>query len=308
MSNAPDPLIDVYIVHWRAPEWCEAAAASMLESIGVRVRCHVIDNGASGGSALSTALDPRVEIITTGENLGYSGAHNQGLARALAEHERADFLVLAAHDALVDSRALELMCAAARADARIGIVGPVLTDPAVEGGGWWRGWRARATSSWNEDAVFEDRDWLSGTLLFVRPECVEEIGGFDERLGSYVEDVDFCLRARDAGWRVGLATRARAAGIGSASADVTFMVDVNSVFVAAKRRGSLYSVRILCRYAYWIARGAIAAFDPRRTRDRRRASIAHARDHGRAVSYLVSHWSRVRDFARNPDDGVANFR
>jgi hypothetical protein len=280
----------------------------MLRSVGVRVRCHVIDNGGSGGTALEAVLDPRVEVLATSENLGYTGAANEALTRALTAAERADFVVIAAHDAQVKDDALALMCAAARPDPTIGILGPVLTAPALEAGGKWRGWRAAPEKSWNPDVLFEDRDWMSGTLLFLRAECVEAIGGFDERLGSYLEDVDLCLRARNAGWRVGLATAARAAGIGSASANVTVMVDINSVLVTVKHRGVRAAFAILMRYVYWIVRGSVAALVPRRTRERRRASLVHARDHARAIWHLLRHWNLVRDFANDPNRGIRRFQ
>jgi GT2 family glycosyltransferase len=307
VSKSEPPLVDVYIIHWNAPEWCVDAAASILRSEGVRVRCHVLDNDSSGGPALSQALDPRVDLIPLRRNLGYSGAANEGFAHAFAEAVRPEFVAIAAHDAHVDPNSLAILCDTARSNPKIGIVGPVLTAPAVEAGGWWRGWRARATSAWNSDVSFEDRDWVSGTLLLARLACIEEIGGFDERLGSYVEDVDLCLRACDRGWRVGIATGARASGIGSSSSSVTFMVDVNSVMVAAKRRGVKSAFGILLRYAYWIVRGLVAALDLRRTTERRSASLAHSRDHARAIGYLVRHWSQVREFTHDPDGGVRTF-
>src|SRR5690349_11967720 len=98
MSYAEAPLVDVYVVHWRAPEWCVSATASLLRSEGVRVRCHVLDNGSTGGAELAEALDSRVDLIALNENLGYTGAANEGFARALADPSRPDFIVIAAHD------------------------------------------------------------------------------------------------------------------------------------------------------------------------------------------------------------------
>jgi N-acetylglucosaminyl-diphospho-decaprenol L-rhamnosyltransferase len=304
---AEPPLIDAYIIHWRAPEWCVHAAASLLASEDVRIRCRVVDNGESGGPALAAALDPRVEVISTSENLGYTGAANVGLARALAEQTAAEFVVVAAHDARVQPDALGAMSSVARSDPRIGIVAPVLTEPAVEAGGWWRDWRAKATATWSSSTAFEERDWMSGTLLMIRPECVTDIGGFDETFGSYVEDVDLCLRARDAGWRVGIATAARAAGVGSASSNVTVMVDVNSVLLAVKRRGLKATPGILLRYGYWVLRGIAAGLAPRRTRARRRASLVHAKDHARAIARIARQWRLVRQIARDPNGGERRF-
>jgi GT2 family glycosyltransferase len=301
------PLLDVFLIHWRAPEWCAQAASTVLASTGVRVRCHVVDNGATGGTALAQMLDPSVEVITTDENLGYTGAANVALTRALAARPRADCIVVASHDLVVEPGTLRTLSEALRADARIGIVGPVLTAPALSAGGSWRGWRARGTSAFDPAQQFEEREWMSGTLLMIRPACVEQVGGFDEALGSYVEDVDLCLRARDAGWKVGVAPAAKASGIGSASSNVTLLVDVNSVLLAVKRRGLTASIPIVGRYLYWIGRGTLTSMLPWRTSERRRASFAHARDHARALAQLTRDWRRVRSIARHPSDGVPRF-
>src|SRR3954452_22537013 len=111
VHDADPPLIDAYLIHWRAPEWCVPAAASMLASAGVRVRCTVVDNGGIGGSALAQALDPRIDVITTEENLGYTGAANHALKRALSEARRAEFIVIAAHDAHVEPGAFAALSA-----------------------------------------------------------------------------------------------------------------------------------------------------------------------------------------------------
>jgi len=301
------PLIDVYLVHWCAPDWCVRAAASVLGSTGVRVRCFVIDNGVSGGAALEQALDPRVQVVATARNSGYTGGANMALARALGEQPPAEFVVIAAHDLQVRPDTLRELGEVARADPRIGILGPVLTAPATNAGGSWRGWRALPTSSWDDSLPFDEREWVSGTLLFLRPECVAQIGGLDEALGSYVEDVDLCLRARDAGWRVGVATAAFAGGLGSASAEVTVLVDVNSLLLAVKRRGLGACTGILARYVYWIGRGLVASAAPGRSRARRRASLVHSRDHARAIARLVHEWRRVRHIAHEPDAGVPRF-
>jgi GT2 family glycosyltransferase len=263
-----------------------------------------VDNGGSGGVALAQALDPRTDLVTTDENLGYTGAANRALERSLSEARRSEFVVIAAHDAHVEPGALAALSAAARTDEKIGIVGPILTAPALEAGGWWRGWRAIATKTWDASRAFEEREWVSGTLMLIRPECIEQIGGFDEALGSYVEDVDLCLRARDAGWKVGIAPEARVAGMGSASSNVTVSVDVNSLLLAVKRRGLRAVPPIVGRYAYWVLRGIAASLVPRRTRTRRRASLQHSIDHARAIGRIARGWRLVTRMARDPDAGV----
>jgi N-acetylglucosaminyl-diphospho-decaprenol L-rhamnosyltransferase len=45
-------------------------------------------------------------------------------------------------------------------------------------------------------------DWLTGCCLLVRRDCWRQLGGLDEDYFLYYEDVDFCRRARAAGWSV----------------------------------------------------------------------------------------------------------
>ncbi|MEJ7583486.1 MAG: hypothetical protein WKF43_05205 [Acidimicrobiales bacterium] len=62
---------------------------------------------------------------------------------------------------------------------------------------------AAATSGW------EPAHYPHGTLLFARRACLEEIGLFDERYFAYCEEADLGLRARSAGWEVGIVRGAR---------------------------------------------------------------------------------------------------
>ena len=57
---------------------------------------------------------------------------------------------------------------------------------------------------------FVEREWVQGCLLLISAACAQEIGGFWSQLFAYFEEADFCLRAHDAGWRVGVALNALA--------------------------------------------------------------------------------------------------
>ena len=47
-----------------------------------------------------------------------------------------------------------------------------------------------------------DIDWMQGSALMLRREVYEQIGGLDEGYVMYSEEVDWCKRAKNAGWRV----------------------------------------------------------------------------------------------------------
>src|SRR5581483_7806336 len=52
------------------------------------------------------------------------------------------------------------------------------------------------------DSNTQDVDWVVGAAMFVRRAVVEQIGGFDENFFMYSEEMDWCKRAKEAGWRV----------------------------------------------------------------------------------------------------------
>lgn len=54
---------------------------------------------------------------------------------------------------------------------------------------------------WN-DTHRQSVDWISGCALLIRRNCFEQLQGMDSDFFLYYEDVDFCLRARRAGWQV----------------------------------------------------------------------------------------------------------
>jgi N-acetylglucosaminyl-diphospho-decaprenol L-rhamnosyltransferase len=139
-----------------------------------------------------------VRVVTMHHNAGYAGAANHALRLFMETGEA--FCVIGAHDLHVHSTTLARLVSAAGAHRDFGVLGPEL--------------REHGTAIAHTAGVTE-RDWVSGTCLLIRRSCLEDVGDFDERFGSYTEDVDFCERARSCGWRVGTVDGAVAYGLGS---------------------------------------------------------------------------------------------
>jgi hypothetical protein len=56
-------------------------------------------------------------------------------------------------------------------------------------------------TEWEHDSVREV-DWLSGAAMMVRREVIEQVGMLDEDFYMYCEDVDWCYRIHQGGWKV----------------------------------------------------------------------------------------------------------
>jgi N-acetylglucosaminyl-diphospho-decaprenol L-rhamnosyltransferase len=283
-----DIVLPVYLVHWNAPEWCGSAARSLLATQGLRVDLTVIDNGPGGGN-LTSALPRGVRVIATGGNLGYTGGANVAIGRWLATTS-APFAVIGSHDLRVQPTTLLKLYETARAYGDFGVLGPVLDEPTHSSGGSWNGYRAwqlpaEAVAVSDDGRRPMDRQWLSGTCLFLRRAAIEGVGGFDPGFSSYVEDVEFGLRARDHGWRVGVVPSAHVSGIGSVagSARTSVMIEANWTRLAALRGGLPQAARVMLTIAYRAARGGVGSLIVLHSHQRRRLARQYAVQHSAAL-------------------------
>jgi hypothetical protein len=186
---------------------CERAAAA-----GLDLRPLVVDNGSSDGSAARiAAARPGVELLETGENLGFAGGNLAGLRHALADPEVAWVLLLNT-DVEVDAGFLPPLVEACR-DPRVGAAGPKIFyfDPPDRL--WAAGGRLRIRETVTEELGrgepdgprwSEPRDvtYLTTCCLLVPRDALERVGPLDPAYFINVDDADWCRRALDAGYRL----------------------------------------------------------------------------------------------------------
>ena len=177
----------------------------------------VVDNGSTDGSVgmiegfQKTFEDARhpMRLIRNATNVGAPTGRNQALA--VAEGARIVFMDNDVYMGTPDW--LELMAAVLKSGPRIGIVGPKLVFAwdrgtiQFAGGGVSRSGRVQfvGRGQRSDDPRFnverEVQFVISACMMFPR-ELVDEIGALDEAYNPVqYEDIDFCYRAREAGWR-----------------------------------------------------------------------------------------------------------
>lgn len=281
-------VVPAYVIHWKAPAWCIATVRSLSASVGPRVVVTVIDNTEEEQPEIEALASEGVRVVRTGRNLGYTGGANFAL-EDWRERPECSFALICCHDALLEPRALGMLLSVAVGHPEYGIIAPALISPFESSGGIWTGW-----GSWEEPLAGVEglvaRDWVSGTCMLVRRECALDVGGFDEMFGSYVEDIDYCLRAGDVGWKVGVVTDARVASHGSASPDARAMIEANTVLLVRKRRGRLVALVAAGRLGALAARRAGGACAWWRSRDQRRSSEVDMALHVGALRRVGRAW------------------
>lgn len=231
------------VVNWNGGDDTLTALESLA---GIDTIC--VDNGSTDGSADVIAEHfPGVDLIRVGMNLGFAGGSNVGIGRAL--DRGADWLLLLNSDAVAEpglANALE-EGAAARPDA--GLLACVIFfedgETVQYAGARFNallGYSGRQSGHGGKsfDARMRDVDRVDGAAFAVSREAIEGAGPLDERLFAYVEDVDWSLRIRAAGFATVLVPDARVRHKGSAStggsrSTANLYYDTRNTIVVAER-------------------------------------------------------------------------
>jgi GT2 family glycosyltransferase len=274
-SRGPNSSLPIYIIHWNDPDRLIASVASIAKSEGVATDVTVIDNGSTQRAIdlVANALPRDVRILRLPVNIGFAGAANEAIRRV--RQSKNPWFAIAAHDVVVRSDTLGSLVACMQADPTIGIAGPLLTSADgtryKEAGGRWLGAVPVSGAKIGMSEGFVESEWLQGCLLLVRLECADTVGGFWSELFAYCEDVDFCLRARDAGWRVGVETHARAHESGTVvpTDRRIYLITRNWLAITKRQFGSAALLKRAVEVAFSVARSFGGSIAPWRKLDRR---------------------------------------
>ena len=203
-------MIGIVTVNWNAYKMTLNFIDQVLLSDLQEFRLVIVNNSPQENTLFDldeTIRDPRIEIIHTGENVGYSGGLNRGI-QWLIRDPGVDHLLLTNNDVEFDKAFLrQLTTAGAKADS---IYAPVIlyqdTDLIQSTGG--RVIKGLGTAmNLNKNVPIEkvrviEPDFLTGCMLYMSRRVVEKVGLFDQRYGSYWEDVDYSYRAKREGIRL----------------------------------------------------------------------------------------------------------
>ncbi len=209
----------VYIPNFNGERWLPRTLES-LRAQTRRLDVIVVDNGSSDASVAAARADfPEVTVLELGENLGFGPALN----RAVAAHP-ADAITLLNSDvecepefcaALLDGLGdgVDMVAGVLLQEREPGLVDSagVVADHTLMGFDHLHGEPVAAL-----DGAADPLGPTGGAALY-RREAWEAVGGFDERIFLYYEDLDLALRIAAGGGRCRLAPGARALHAYSAS-------------------------------------------------------------------------------------------
>jgi hypothetical protein len=239
----------VAIVNYKSAGLVEDCLNSLAKERagGAEFSCVVADNASGDGSVetLRAAIAREgwgdwAEVLALPMNGGFAYGNNRVVERALGMPRPPDSIFLLNPDTWVRPGAIRALIDFLAAHPEAHLLGSRLEDPdgtaqhsvfrfhsilgEVEGN-LRVGVLSRLLARWRvappiPDAPCETH-WLSGAALLVRREVFEKIGQMDEQYFMYFEETDFCLRARQAGFRCWYVPQSRVVHLVGATSGVT---------------------------------------------------------------------------------------
>jgi GT2 family glycosyltransferase len=219
---AETPGLSICIVGLNASDYLHACIEAIQKCrLDLGFEIIYVDNHSSDSSVEQISTDfPSILVIKNDENLGYSKANNQALRLA-----RGSYLLLLNPDTLVGETSLQVLVDYLDSQPQTGIAGPKVLN--ADGSfqahckrGEARPWEVLCyflglsrlfprhplfsgylQSFLDEDAI-NDVPAISGSCMLIRRQVIDQIGLLDEAFFAYQEDTDYCVRARQAGWKV----------------------------------------------------------------------------------------------------------
>jgi hypothetical protein len=208
--------VSVVIVNWNTRELLSNCLCSLRkQAAGIALEIFVVDNGSTDGSVeMVRAGFPEVEIIENGCNLGFARANNVALRRASGR-----YLLLLNSDTVVREGALEGLAATMDKDPETGIAGLQLLNEDGSLQNSISSMPSLLTELGNKSLLRlllpsrypgkEHRfaapiavDTVIGACLMARREAAAAVGLLDEDFFFFLEETDWCLRMKKAGWKV----------------------------------------------------------------------------------------------------------
>lgn len=219
-ETAPDPVVSIIVVSYNTREMTLDCLRSVAAETTIPYELIVVDNASRDGSAEAiAAAHPEVRLIASDENLGFGRANNRA-----AREARGEYVLLLNSDTVTLDGAIDKLVAFARSmpEAKMWGGRTIFPDGRLNPQSCWElpslwnitcrtlGLNALFPKSplfhsecypdWERDSVREV-DMIVGCFLMVTRDFYEELGGFDEALFMYGDDVDLCIRARKLGAR-----------------------------------------------------------------------------------------------------------
>lgn len=210
--------VTVLILNWNGKDWLEKFLPSVMSTTYSSVEILVADNGSTDESVAFLQKNyPSVRILQHEKNHGFTGGNNLAIPAI-----ESPYVALLNSDVEVTPDWLQPLVAQMDSDPKVASVQPKILaqmqkthfEYAGAAGGYidqfaYPFCRGRIFDLTEEDqGQYDDAReifWASGACCLIRKSVIEEIGLFEERFFAHMEEIDFCWRAKNHGYKIMIA-------------------------------------------------------------------------------------------------------
>jgi GT2 family glycosyltransferase len=205
------PKVAIIISTYNQKKLLEESLESLKKKTDyINYKVYVVDD--SGKGEIGKEIEKKfkwVEIIINKNNLGYSQSINRGMKKALKESMPEYILMMNDDMEIIQKDWLRKLVEFAEKDKETGIVGcqQIYPDGSLQDvGGHLKGWELTKILKFKKGAKL-NVDHFMGSCMLVKKEVIEKIGLMDEIFTPFLlEDSDYCLRAKKAGYSIKILT------------------------------------------------------------------------------------------------------
>ena len=213
--------VSIVVVSYNTRDLLHECITSMLDNTrDIEAEIFVVDNGSTDGSvAMIESEFPQISLIQSQVNLGFGVANNLAIQRATGR-----YIVLLNSDAFFTPDSLNRAIRHMDETPACGLGGALLKG---RNGEWQPSAKTfhsitndlvvftgladkfpksklfgRMSRTWADEGESACVDWVPGAFAIIRPEALKKVGLFDPLFFFYYEEVDLCLRIKQAGFEI----------------------------------------------------------------------------------------------------------
>ena len=209
------PTVSIIIPHFNGVDILTDCLTSLNKSNYKEKEIIVVDNGSSDDScSILSSNFPSVKLIKSSKNLGYAGGCNLG-----AKNAKSPLIIFLNNDTTQTEAWIEYLVKRINSDPNIASVQPKILDANIkdhfEYAGGAGGFMDKYGFPFTRGRIFDKIEidegqyddacpifWASGTAFITRKKIFLKLGGFDEKLFSHFEEIDYHWKCHLIGYRV----------------------------------------------------------------------------------------------------------
>ncbi len=204
--------VAIIVVNWKKYDITSSCIESILNSTNSNFKIILVDNESDNKKVKNFKYKNEIEIIQNKKNEGFSKANNIGIDYAIKNNF--DYTILINNDTIVERNLIEVLLKTAQAKNFSAVQPLILKYSGKEiwnAGGrinyFFGNFITRKKVGNSLNSSHELTEWLTGCCCLFKTKIFKEIGKLDESFFAYYEDVDFSLRLKKHGYKIGFTSK-----------------------------------------------------------------------------------------------------